>query len=670
MDNLLPEFGIPIHEPSSTQTLAHFDVPSSLAPPSTPPKGIRSNGLDVVADLLHYAQAGRVSNNPNRLATCTAEVNTKVPVVLDTCAVENGPYYGKEEEIAINDKNRGEFEPGASRRVTRTAAASKQAKEEGVRVTFVNSCAEDEEGAEETSDMDNFGTYDLFLKAGSRLLNYEVPPMTNLSFNSSGQRYQGHIDDITDSAGTLMTQGVTFTLLRDDFTNIHFNAAMGATAVGPPAFEADAAADNIESPSKTIQFDASASVTQLDIDLAPTHNHDEPIEPLPFTTEEISSGGREFMATFSPSRGPLGMELGEITSSDGTYVVVTAVTPGGQASAFPGIKVNSVAIGVEGFPIRTLQNLTDVITSMTEVNPDVSVRIHFLNVNESPDGNGTGDEEFASEEKKEKEFFVTGGGVEVKDDGDDGDNLQASRVTAKATSLASTIPPPPPQPMLPLSLSASVDDTNPVTIFFQNKHSAYGMRISWIDYSGDLVPRKELLPGESYMERSFSTHPWVCTAVAWEKTGMDEHAREELHSGLGSFAKREAEVGNVAPAVSPSMVIRLGDSASSALKSYSVLWDPEIRSMSFMPAAKIATGRVRPWLAPENATSMNARIAHARAMVIQQIRDSRMDPMDGDKGLGAGSPNINIILFGNDKNYKSVFDVPSMYAPASMYENN
>jgi hypothetical protein len=227
-------------------------------------------------------------------------------------------------------------------------------------------------------------------------------------------------------------------------------------------------------------------------------------------------------------------------------------------------------------------------------------------------------------------------------------------VSARTRALEETIPPPPPLPALPLSLSSSVDDDLPVAISFQNKHSSYGMRVSWIDYAGELVPRKELMPGESYMERTFATHPWVCTSVAWEKGEMDRGGNGDLQHGMGGFAKAEAAA-NVAPKECPSIVVRLGDTASEKLQSYSVLWDPTVRAVSFMPAAKIAAGRVRPWLAPENATGMSARVAHARAMVIQQIRDARSDPLDADKGVGSGMPNLSVVLFGNSADHPSVF---------------
>ena len=113
-----------------------------------------------------------------------------------------------------------------------------------------------------------------------------------------------------------------------------------------------------------------------------------------------------------------------------------------------------------------------------------------------------------------------------------------------------------------------------------------------------------------------------------------------------------------APEVSPALVMRLGDTATNALRSYNVLWDPSAKSMSFMPQTKISAGRIRASIAPENARSAAARVAFARAQVIQQLRDARMDPLANvaEGGLGAGSPTLSVVLFGNSTaTYRSVF---------------
>lgn len=303
--------------------------------------------------------------------------------------------------------------------------------------------------------------------------------------------------------------------------------------------------------------------------------------------------------------------------------------------------------------MTTLDDLYQVMEAIVEVDNTAIRRLHFFNQeNVRP--------EKAEEEEKEaeepNEFFVTGGGQE-QEIVEDGDDLLAAKTMANTALTAESFPePPPPVPQLPLAMGMSVDDTKPATIYFQNKHSSMGLRVSWIDYSGELVPRKELHPGESYMERTFSTHPWVCTAVEWVEGNAQD--RSSMQDGMGTYLNNNEISGRQAKEVSSALVMRLGDSATSALRSYNVLWDPSAKSMSFMPQTKISAGRIRPSLAPENARSGAARVAFARAQVIQQLRDAKMDPLASvaEGGLGAGSPNLSVVLFGNNHaTYRSVF---------------
>ncbi|GMH53449.1 hypothetical protein TrRE_jg6704, partial [Triparma retinervis] len=285
---------------------------------------------------------------------------------------------------------------------------------------------------------------------------------------------------------------------------------------------------------------------------------------------------------------------------------------GGQASRVEQIKENTVVVGVEGFPVTTLDDLYQVMEALVEVDDKAIRRLHFFNQEEAAWPEKSEEEEENEEEEEEeepKEFFVTGGGQE-QEIFEDGEDLLAAKVTANTALTAESIPePPPPVPELPLAMGMSMDDTKPATIYFQNKHSSMGLRVSWIDYSGELVPRKELHPGESYMERTFSTHPWVCTAVEWVEGKAQD--RSNMQDGMGTFLNNNEISGRQAKEVSSALVMRLGDSATSALRSYNVLWDPSAKSMSFMPQTKISAGRIRASLAPENARSSVARVAFA-----------------------------------------------------------
>ena len=61
MDNLLPEFTkIKSNEPSTTQTLAQFDVTLSQARAQTPEKSAKCTGQGVIADLLNWANVSTI----------------------------------------------------------------------------------------------------------------------------------------------------------------------------------------------------------------------------------------------------------------------------------------------------------------------------------------------------------------------------------------------------------------------------------------------------------------------------------------------------------------------------------------------------------------------------------------------------------------------------------
>eukprot|EP00957_Ditylum_brightwellii_P030729 2328633-Ditylum_brightwellii.AAC.1 len=58
------------------------------------------------------------------------------------------------------------------------------------------------------------------------------------------------------------------------------------------------------------------------------------------------------------------------------------------------------------------------------------------------------------------------------------------------------------------SFGRSTDDDNQIILKFHNAHNAFELRVIWVDYDGEMVVRRHLKPGESYMEKSFGTHPW------------------------------------------------------------------------------------------------------------------------------------------------------------------
>ncbi|GMH85358.1 hypothetical protein TrST_g853 [Triparma strigata] len=639
MDNLLPEFtAIKANEPSSTQTLAQFSVTLARTQIHTPPSNpISSTGVGVISDLLLWKDAERLQLDDNRLIGSDPVPFEKRPEVHDPMKGQPMPYADEARDSPpVNEANRGSPLKVQTTRVYKVPPPESP-KGDGIHPNTANVCfihtvtdspspeTEDAGSVQITSDPDRFyGPYDMFLKSGSSSISHgEISKGGKFNFSTNGTKAEGD-----------MKAGVTFSLVKDDFTKGHFDMAMQTGLFGTRKEQqpSEGAGEG--------QIEISAEVTKEEFDLRGEE----------FVGEEPKYMGGEFVVAFQ--KGTLGMELEEVEGC----VKVRQIVEGGQASSIPHLKVGTIVVGVEGFPITSLDDLNQVFEALEEVNPEAERRLHFLGSIEegsaAPETTTPPPESEPEQEPAQEEFFLTGTGHEE-------DELLAARQTANTNNTnytAQTPVPPPPLPPLPLSLQASVDDTKPITIYFQNKHASMALRVCWIDYSGELVPRKELHPGESYMERSFSSHPWVCTAVEFEASELKDDSSNAAAQGMGMFTKQDTQ-DNVAPEVSPAIVMRLGDVAASALKSYTTLWDPSARSMSFMPQTKISAGRVRPSMAPENAKSGAARVAFARAQVVQQLRDARLDPLGAEEnGLGAGTPNLVFMLFGNSQpDYRSVF---------------
>ena len=94
---------------------------------------------------------------------------------------------------------------------------------------------------------------------------------------------------------------------------------------------------------------------EIGIDTSPTQEQHPPAQ-----TEPTFMGG-EFVVSFLP--GPLGMELEEF---EGCLKVVQIVK-GGQASYLDQIRVGTIVVGAEGFPITTLEDLNQVLEALAEV---------------------------------------------------------------------------------------------------------------------------------------------------------------------------------------------------------------------------------------------------------------------------------------------------------------
>ena len=139
----------------------------------------------------------------------------------------------------------------------------------------------------------------------------------------------------------------------------------------------------------------------------------------------------------------------------------------------------------------------------------------------------------------------------------------------------------------------SHEDDFPITYQFSNNDAAGVYNIYWVDYDGQLVLRRSLEPGEAYMERSFSTHPWVV---------MD-------------------------PTGAQNAIITVGDTAATVQQRFSVVWNPVSKSMSFMTASPAPEGDIRHSLANAQPQHQIGLISQGRALMVQQKRELHRDPM-------------------------------------------
>ena len=182
----------------------------------------------------------------------------------------------------------------------------------------------------------------------------------------------------------------------------------------------------------------------------------------------------------------------------------------------------------------------------------------------------------------------------------------------------------------------------PITLQFLNQCVAESVQVSWVDYGGARVPRKILGPGEGYVEQSYATHPWVVTLL---------HAVAVSSDTVGPGPPP------VEPAEAPALALRLGAAAVSELAGQSLMWQPRERAVSCAAAqARYDVGRVRDDLDPSLARTSAARVRHARAQLVQQLRDLRtgVGHLGADSAAAAAkgsrmasaSPNLCLTILG------------------------
>lgn len=120
------------------------------------------------------------------------------------------------------------------------------------------------------------------------------------------------------------------------------------------------------------------------------------------------------------------------------------------------------------------------------------------------------------------------------------------------------------------------------------------LQVSWIDYDGELVPRRSLAPGAWYFERSFATHPWV---IQYDNSDAGVNT-ESLHRGRllgeGDPEGRRRQHQNCALQEGAGSeydgdccVVRLGDAMSHGRLTGSLIWNPAGRTLSITKQAKV-----------------------------------------------------------------------------------
>ncbi|KAG5191932.1 hypothetical protein JKP88DRAFT_274921 [Tribonema minus] len=247
-------------------------------------------------------------------------------------------------------------------------------------------------------------------------------------------------------------------------------------------------------------------------------------------------------------------------------------------------------------------------------------------------GDGFNEEHEEDAEQGNGWGFATGGGILESHDavlsppprdapaGDidsDDDGQVAARVRRSEGAVpASSQSPPPPQPpplSLPLSMGASKADVAPVFLCFSNAHATMKLRVGWLDYGGQNVPRRVLLPGQTYFERSFASHPWLLQAMG--------------PSGTGSGSECVA--------------VRCGADAvaAGAGLAFCAMWDPLRRSVSVMPQAK--------------GSSSHARLMAAKHQILEEMRQHRSFDAGSlafetasAHGLSSGIPHLRVVMVG------------------------
>jgi hypothetical protein len=120
---------------------------------------------------------------------------------------------------------------------------------------------------------------------------------------------------------------------------------------------------------------------------------------------------------------------------------------------------------------------------------------------------------------------------------------------------------------------SSQADSRPLLVEFRNTSACRPATVFWVGYAGELVERQTLAPGDSYVEGTFATHPWLVVLGRVRRRGSRNELLLVLHgkAGHGGRAATEPRGG------------RLAAKASSFHTQEIITWVPRQDSISFAP---------------------------------------------------------------------------------------
>jgi len=111
--------------------------------------------------------------------------------------------------------------------------------------------------------------------------------------------------------------------------------------------------------------------------------------------------------------------------------------------------------------------------------------------------------------------------------------------------------------------------------------------VSWIDYDGKRIPRRSLLPGECYFERSFATHPWFI---------QDIDRTDEGDSGDASSLMTDQQQSPQCfeQGARKCCIFRPGNAMATARLTGSLIWNPAGKTISFVNQTKLGVAGKTP----------------------------------------------------------------------------